>query len=352
MMRKEMSRIVEDSTRKLLQIAIPPVRRWALVYLMEKGDEDAVLQRTIEECETYPPRVSLLSSLRDDGTWAIAPQRKAKEDAGPGPPYGWTYITVLRNLYMLYQYGLRRGDDDRSEPCLDRLKDWQQEDGHMPGPELDMLPRPHYNGFALGVFLRYDMAGESTTDRLTRWLSDRQRPDGGWLIPYIEDMKYRPEYRLMRMADFIDLHQRGDLPEHDPNDYLDIPSCSWTTLGAIRGLIWHDERAIDPETRRGAEFVLNRFFKKNYHSTFNRSERNWTMLKFPPHHGNGMAAALCLAYFGFGLGDERMEKVVRWLLSERRADGVWHRSERPHPIDDQWITITSLMTLDYILKNS
>ena len=349
-MRQEISRIVEDSTRKLLQISVPPVRRWALVYLMDKNEEDAVLQRTMEECEIYPPRVSLLSSIREDGTWPISQQRKAKEDAGPGPPYGWTYITMLRNLYMLYEYWFRRGEDDRVEACLDRLRGWQHEDGHMPGPESDMLTRPHYNGFALAIFLRYDMAGEPATDRLTRWLCETQRPDGGWLIPYIEDMKYRPEYRHVRMADFIDLARRGELPEHDPNDYLDIPSCPWTTLGAIRGLSWHQEKLSDPATKRGAEFVLSHFFKRNYHSTFYRSERNWTMLKFPTHFGSGMAAVDSLIYFGFGLEDGRMEKAVKWLMSERRSDGFWHRSERPHPIDDQWITLTALMILDYIQK--
>ncbi|MCJ7606701.1 MAG: hypothetical protein MUO94_02495 [Thermoplasmata archaeon] len=349
-MKQEISRVVEDSARKLLQISVPPIRRWVLEDLMNKGEEDAVLQRTIEECEIYPPRVSLLSSLREDGTWPISSQRKAKEDAGPGPPYGWTYITVLRNLYMLYEYWFRRGDDDRVEACLDRLRGWQHEDGHMPGPELDMLPRPYYNGFALMLFNMHGMKEEPATERLTRWLCERQRPDGGWLIPYIEDMKYRPEYKHMRMADFIDLFKRGELPEHDPDDYLDIPSCSWTTFGVVRGLIWDDRKAVDPAAIRGAEFVLSHFFKKNYHSTFYRSERNWTMLKFPIYFGSGMSAMYTLAHFGFGLEDERMEKAVRWLMSERRADGFWHRSERPHPIDDQWITLTALMILDYIQK--
>jgi hypothetical protein len=350
-MRQEMRNMVEASTRKLLQISVPPVRRWALIYLNGKGEEDAVLQRTVAECEMYPPRVALLSSLMDDGTWPISPQRKAREDSGPGPPYGWTYITMLRNLYMLYEYWLRRGDDERVEACLERLRGWQREDGHMPGPDLDMIPRPHYNGFALGIFMRYEMNGEQCADRTVKWLCDRQRPDGGWLVPYIEDMKYRPEYRRMRMPDFLDLLRRGELPPHDPDDYHDIPSCPWTTLGAIRGLSWHEEKLRDPRIKEGAEFVLGNFFKKNYHSTFYRSERNWTMLKFPTHFGSGLAAIDCLAYFGFGLEDERMEKAVRWLMSERKADGFWHRSERPHPVDDQWITVTALMILDYILKH-
>ena len=94
----ELDQAIDQSAQRLLKVAVPPVRFWLLTYIMQKGPEDHDVQKALDESKRYSPRVKLLEKLREDGTWPISSQRKAQEDAGPGPPYGWTYITMLRNL--------------------------------------------------------------------------------------------------------------------------------------------------------------------------------------------------------------------------------------------------------------
>ncbi len=107
---------------------------------------------------------------------------------------------------------------------------------------------------------------------------------------------------------------------------------------------------VRQERQEGGDFVLDNFFRRNYHTSFNHSERNWTMLKFPVHHGSGLTALDCLGYLGFGPNDERMDKPIRWLMSMRKSDGFWYRSMRPHHLDDQWITVTALAVLSALLE--
>ncbi|MEM0344193.1 MAG: hypothetical protein QXU73_08140, partial [Thermoplasmata archaeon] len=97
----EIDRVVSETSRKLLQVAVPPVKYWLLVDTLGFDHDDPLVRRTVEECKVWPPRVKILETLRPDGTWPISKARKMAEDAGPGPPVGWTYITMLRNLQLL-----------------------------------------------------------------------------------------------------------------------------------------------------------------------------------------------------------------------------------------------------------
>jgi len=348
-LRNEIDIAIEESSRKLELMADPPVKRWLLGYVLEKDSSDPVLQRTLEECETFPPRVKLLSSVRQDGTWPISRQRKAIEDLGPGPPYGWTYITMLRNLYMAYEYCVPHDNPIVQKP-LDRILGWQTEEGYIAGPDLDRIPRPHYNGLAMGVLCRFERRKHPKVLRMVDWLMRMQRHDGGWNMPLLQDMRYRPEFRYLSMPKFLEAIREGAGESYDPADYVDVPSCVWSTLGAIRGLVWIPTHARGREVRRGGDFILDNFFKSNYHANFKKSPGNWTVLKFPTYHGSGLTALDCLVYMRFGPEDPRMEKAIGWLVGARSKDGLWHRSERPHPVDDQLITVTALTLLHYFRK--
>ena len=340
----EIRKAVEESSRKLFQMSTPPVRYWLLSDVMRKEPEDSVLQRTVEECRSYPPRLRLLNALGEDGTWPIPKHRKDEEDRGPGPPIGWTYITVLRNLYTLGDYVTTKGDGNVAA-ALERLLRWQVDGGYIPGPTTTAFPEPHYNGFALRNLNQFRMDRDPRTYRLEQWLVRMQRSDGGWNIPYVQDVRYLPAYKHMRMKDFMKLVQSGDRPQWDPKEHEHIPSCVWSTLTVLRGFYWSPSMRYRREMRRGADFVLDRFFKRNYHPSYYQSEKNWTTLKYPTHFGSGLSALEVLASMGYGPEDGRMEAAVRWLLKSRSKDGLWYRSNRPSPENDQWITEIALSIL-------
>ncbi len=336
--------MVEESSRKLLQISIPPVKRWLLSDVLCKSHEDGALQRAMKECETYPPRLRLLRTLREDGTWPITRQRKLAEERGPGPPIGWTYTTMLRNLNLLGDYVTTK-EEGNVGAALERIFSWQSEDGHIPGPTATAFPEPHYNGFALMNLNQFEVDRDPRTYKLEQWLIRKQRPDGGWSIPYVQDVRYLPEYKNMRMRDFMAFVLSDDRPSYNPKEYGHIPSCVWSTLAVLRGFYWSPSMRYRREAKRGADFILDRFFKRNHHASFYLSEKNWTTLKYPTYFGSGLSALEVLAAMGYGSEDERMEEAVRWLLKARSKDGFWYRSDRPSPEKDQWITEIALSIL-------
>jgi len=344
MLQSEIKRVVEDSYGKLFQISIPAVRYYLLSDLKAKTAADPMVIRTLKECRMYPPRLRLLNGLRSDGTWPISRQRRLAEEKGPGPPVGWTYTTMLRNLYDLGEYQTSR-DEGNVQAALDRILSWQEEDGHIPGPTTNLFHLPHYDGLALRMLLKFGMKEHPGVNRLSRWLVSLQRPDGGWLIPYLEDMRYLPQYKHMRVGDFMNLIQKKAVPEYDAEDYHDVPSCIWTTAMIIRGMSHDLDMTRSRQALRGANFVLDNFFRRNHHAAMLRSETNWTKLRYPTYLGSGLCALDILTYMGFGVEDERMERPIRWLLSARSADGFWHQSDRPHPEKDQWITEIALSIL-------
>jgi hypothetical protein len=343
-MKQEIERVVNETEKKLNQMAVPPVKRWVQEYVLGRDPEEPILHRIIQETKIYTPMLKMLTKQNSDGTWPIPKDRKAEEDEGPGPPYGWTYITMLRNLYMLHEYWVPR-DEGYINEALELILSWQDPEGYIRGPEPDMIPRVYYNGLALGVFIKFGMSRDPRIAAITDWLLKTQRPDGGWNVPYIQDMKYRPEFAHMKMSEFISLKMAGKTPEYDPREYDEIPSCIWTTLGALRGISNYRTFNRDERIRKAGDFILDRFFKRNYHPSFYQSDKNWTMLKFPTYFGSGLTALDTLIHLGFGPEDERMQKPIRWVLDSRSKDGLWHRSERPHPIDDQWISMLCLIIL-------
>jgi len=335
---------------KLLQVSVPPVKFWVLVDTLGREESDPLVQRTISECWAYPPRLKLVKALRPDGTWPLSRAKKTAEDAGPGPPIGWTYETMLRNLQLLEDMYTDRNEGYISA-ALEKILSWQSDEGYILGPKHDLFPLPHYNGYAVRNLFIYGMEDDSRVKKLADWLLSTQRHDGGWVIPYQQDVKYLPQYRHMNMRGFLELVRKRETPESDPKDYDDVPSCIWTTMMVIRGLARGRTYRPRRELRWGADFFLDRFFKKNSHTSYYHSAKNWTQLKYPPYPGNGLSALYLLTILGYGPGDERMEKPIRWLLSARHPDGFWWQSDRPHAQKDQWITGFAVDVLNRYAKN-
>ena len=350
MLLSEIDRVVKESSRKVLQMSVPPVKYWLLVDTLGRDASDPLVQRTIAEVKTYPPRVKLVKTLRQDGTWPISKARKAEEDAGPGPPVGWTYTTMLRNLQLLEDCFTDKSEGYIST-ALEKILSWQQKDGYILGPKHNIFPLPHYNAYALRNLFIFGMGDDPRVKRLADWLLSMQRHDGGWVIPYQEDVKYLPEYKHMKVRDFLRLVRKGDTPKSDPKGYRDVPSCIWTTMMVIRGLARSEDYRRRKEIRKGADFFLDRFFKKNWHEAYYHTEKAWTQLKYPPYPGNGLSALYLLTILGYGPSDERMEKPIRWLLNARHSDGFWWQSDRPFMQKDQWITGFAIEVLNRFSKN-
>ncbi len=340
----EIRRAVEESSRRLNQRAVPPVKYWLLRYVFEKDREDLVLQSALDECALYPPKLRLLGRLRSDGTWPIPKDKKFAEDAGPGPPIGDTYRTMLFNLHTLRGH-VATIDDGNIGASLSKILSWQSKEGYIPGPWTDAFPLPHFNGHAVHRLLSFGLGTDKRTRKLIDWLLRAQRHDGGWNIPYEMDVHYLPEYRAMRINDFREFIGKSDKSQFDLKSFTNVPSCIWSTMLVVWGLSLDRNLAGTREVRKGAEFFLDRFFKRNPHPNFYLSESHWTSMNHPIRFGNGLLALAILTRMGYGQDDPRMEKPIRWLLGARSPDGLWDQSGRPNAMAEQWISLIALATL-------
>lgn len=315
-----------------------------------KDREDTVLQSTLDECMTYGPRLRLLRLLREDGTWPIPRDKKYAEDSGAGPPIGDTYRTMLFNLHTLRSY-VTSIDEGNVSASLARILSWQTEEGYIPGPWTDAFPLPHFNGHASHCLHTYGLGDDHRTRKLVDWLLSVQRHDGGWNIPFEMDVHYLPEYRAMKINDFREFIRTCDKSRFDLKSFTDVPSCIWCTMLVVWGFSENEKLFNSRQVRRGAEFFLDRFFKRNPHPNFYLSESHWTRLKYPTRFGGGLTALSLLTRLGYGENDPRMEKPIRWLLGLRSQDGFWTQTGRPNSQADQWITLIAIASLNRYAEN-
>ena len=342
--------LVVQSSRKLYRISCPPIRYWLMTQVMEVDEDDESVEECLHECETYKPKTKLLGKLRPDGTWPIPIHKREAEDAGPGPPVGWTYRTILWNLFTLGEYKASR-TEGHIDAALQNILRWQTERGDIPGPWTDAFTLPYFNGYALHNLLKFGLEKDLRVQKLMRWLLTEQRPDGGWIIPFLMDVHTLPEYRWMRMWNFVDFVRASDESKFDRSSLLHIPSCHWSTMLVIWGLSESPKKRKTKEVKKGAELILDRFFKKNPHFTYYMSADHWTKLRYPTRFGSGLMALDILTLLGYGPDEPRMEKPINWLITARGADGLWSQSERPHPEKDHWISLIALRSLHRYSKD-
>lgn len=340
----EIDAIVDNSSRKLLQTAVPPVRYWLLRQVMGKDERDSAVRKALDESATYPPKLKLLEKLGPDGTWPIPRSKKLAEETGPGPPIGWTYRTMLWNLFTLSEYKASR-EEGHVDAALRKLLGWQVEDGYIPGPWTDVFPLPYFNGYALYILVRFGLEKDKGVQKLSRWLLSMQREDGGWNLPFVMDVHYLPEYRGMRLREFFELVRSRGWKSFDLRSLSRYPSCPYVTMVVIWGLMQQRNMGRSSAVRRGADFVLRWFFRRTPHPSYYMSEDHWTRLRYPYRFGSGLMALDILTELGYCSNEPRMERPIRWLISVRSSDGLWSQSNRPHPERDQWISLIALRTL-------
>ena len=345
MLEDEVRKVIEISSNKLLQSSSPSVRYWVLTDIVRKGREDLQVQRALDECERYPPRVRLVQGIQADGTWPISERQRRMDPADFHAPSYHIHMTQLKNLLRLLHFVTRLGDE-RIDPALERLLSWQTEEGYIAGPVVHPFPQPHYNGYALYILAGFMPETDPRVARIAEWLMSTQRRDGGWSMPYIQDVRYLPEYRRMRTEEFVRVMRRGEKPRMTPADMQDVPSCHWTTMLVLWGLAEKPELRNCRVVQRGTDLILNRFFQRNPHDNLYPHGRNWTTIRYPHNKCNGLAALDVLTKIGKGPDDPRMERPIRWLLSARYRDGFWTDSDRPHAEAGQWMTLVAIEVLD------
>ena len=339
----DVERIIDESSMKLLQSSSPSVRYWLLRDIIKRDREDTSLQRALAESERYPARLRLLKTISDKGTWTV-PDSLLRQNGTDVSGRDQRRVTHYKNLLSLLHFVTLPGDE-RLELAIERMYDGQSADGYLKGPMEHGLPQPHFNGYALYMLIGFDKENDPRVRKAIERLMTSQRADGGWNMPYLQDLRYLDEYSYLKQDDFVRLMNTDERHRHDPSEMGHIPSCHWTTMMVLWGLAELVSYRKNERIQRGADFLLERYFQRNPHSNYYQSQQNWTTLKYPNSRCSGLAALEVLTKLGKGPDDPRMEKPIEWLISQRYRGGFWTESDRPHMERDQWLTLAALEVL-------
>jgi len=86
------------------------------------------------------------------------------EEMGPGQPVGWTYITILRNLYTLGDYCTTRKEGNVNA-ALEWILQWQTDEGYI--RDFHFIDEGKVSK-TLKVELKYDESGLNAISGLKR----------------------------------------------------------------------------------------------------------------------------------------------------------------------------------------
>jgi len=351
---REVSRVIDESSGKLLQIGSPPVRYWLLSDVLGKGPEDRILLRTREECCSYGPRIRLLNRIDRNGFWSMGKRHLVRLQPGD-TPQGWELTLMIKNLFRLLQYCTEKSDG-RVDLVIENIFTWQTEEGYIPGTWTTVFPIPYVNGQILYELSKFGLEDDRRVRRLRAWLLSMQRRDGGWNIPYRQDVFYLPQYRRMGVLKFLDMLELGKIPEYDPGDsrLRTMPSCTWSTVYVLMGLCEKDDYRMSYSARRGFNFLLDRVGKTNPHKGFWQSAGHWKKLKYPLFESGGIAALDVMTKLTHPdlERDPRLERAIDWLISARNTERLWTMKGSASRESDEWLTLWAVMILHRYITNA
>lgn len=275
---------------EMLRRAPELVAFWFLTDTLGSQHPEVVARRAI--LTTNPLRREAERQQRREGHWGTHPHPETHElevDA----------LRLYTNLRLLADYGASSADEPVAR-ALAVLWSLQMMDGRLP-------LHWHHMGYVLVTLARLGLAGEPPVRRLRDVLRREQRADGGWINPL-----YEPRVVM----------QGG-------------PSCVWTTVNVVLGLLACAPTEADPVLDRAADFLEGTVLTPGYRSFYYGGLEPWQTLRYDyrgvrffvgPHLVLDALSRLNATRY-----DEPLVRLWRHTMALRGADGWW---------GDAWTTLT------------
>jgi hypothetical protein len=167
-----------------------------------------------------------------------------------------------------------------------------------------------------------------------RWLLNMRQDDGGWAIPT----------RTLGMSLNVMLTARSTF-EHDRN----CPSSHLVTGIVLRTLAAHPRYRHSSDTRRAAELLTSRFFRRDVYPD-RVAPSNWLIFSYPFWWTDLLSALDSLARIGFGPDDPDIARGVAWFLDNQEPGGLWNtgRNRPKGPHSDLWVGLAICRMLNAI----
>jgi len=283
--KKIMHRLKADPLPTILDRAPANVKYMALKEFRYKETE--LIEELRQKIESDTTRQKLIDSMDEDGQWSMDEQYSIEERHR-----AMQFLLQLKNLTKLFNYGDRLEHDHIKKGLIALIK-FQKADGKFP-----LLL--HHHGYALLLLSKYGLSGNPLVEKSFRWISKKQRHDGGWLSSTM-------------------IPKNGD-PET-------VKSCVWTTMVIVQAFSNHSRLRNSDVCKKGAQFILDSYLDVEPPSLFPEPNA-WDFL-LPNFNDQGMFRGGTLRFLETLLPlkelheHKNFQKAVDWLLSIQFGDGLF-----------------------------
>jgi len=292
----------------LLRDKAPLAVRYHTLQTFYPQEEDQIEQIAMQ-LQTHKERAQLINSQQDDGRWQLHKDYTIEEKQK-----AMLFLLQLKNMTKLLDLGCNKELDATKKGIIGLLK-LQKPDGKFP---LNL----HHHGFALYLLSQYGLSANPFVEKGFRWISKRQREDGGWL-----SLSMLPEGESVKTA----------------------RSCIWTSVIILQAFTNHTRLKKSTASSRSAEFVLESFLKTNTTTLFPQPDA-WDHL-YRNYTDNGLFRGGTLRFLEalaplHETHDHRnFKKALDWLREQQLPSGLFPAIANRTKEGDYWVTyrVTKLL---------
>ncbi len=193
---------------------------------------------------------------------------------------------------------------------------------------------PNYSAAITELLIRAGFDHTAQVENTMRWLLSMRQDDGGWAIPT----------RTLGMSLNVILTARETF-EPDRSR----PSSHLITGIVVRALAAHPRYRHSADTRRAAELLKSRFFRRDVYPD-RAAPSNWLVFSYPFWWTDLLSALDSLAQIGLRAGDPDIARGVAWFIDHQDPNGLWNtgRNRPKGPDSDLWVGLAICRMLNAI----
>lgn len=295
---------IDASLTWLVENASPPVKYLTHRHLLHADPRLEPMLELWRSVETSPAAEEIFSRQNADGSWFSGGPwgpRGYRRETGPG--YTLTrpkFVTTAWILPFLGEMGFTAANEQVRKSCALLLEEV--------GSPKESLERGvdarnccGLSAIPLRALASVGLAADARLQDKWEWLSQCQRPDGGWLNPN---------------------HLAGaSSPSKTVGRWPWDRSCAWGSFYAVQALYYADDPGLHPALIAGLEFLLWHLSQKDP-----RDIQTWV------YHGhNTVKELLMFSEAGIDMYAEPIQALLGWLKGYYRPDeGVFRVQEKPN----------------------
>jgi hypothetical protein len=251
------------------------------------GSDQKLLLRLQKELQADKERNRILSAQQDDGTWKLEKRYSLEERQK-----AIQFLDLLKKMYQLYEFFCTK-ENPAIQKALIALLKTQKPDGKFP-----LLF--HHHGLALWLLVQYELTGNPFVEKGFRWITKRQRPDGGWISPTMT---------------------------FSANSTNNTESDIWTTMVILEAFSQHTRLRNSDTCTAAAEFMLAHYLQPST-TTLLPGPDTWNQLQIEAtddglFKGGTLRFLEAFAPLGQYHKKPPVKKALEWLIENQLDSGLF-----------------------------